>query len=145
MAHMHTHILSHSVCLEDPLLGRNAVYMHSTVTTLGGDELVHWIPRNALDIVVMLREFPDAGPIRNAEDTSSIIRTTGNHVFARRAPSNIIDFVCRATVDRLTSARTRARSSLWTAHRKDMRTFQCSGSSSATCSLPYVAVGGRSV
>lgn len=84
--------------LEGTLLGGNAIHMHCTVTALGSDELVHRIPCDALDIVVMFCKFPDAGPVRNAEDTSGIVGAASNYVLPCRAPSKIVDFVCRATV-----------------------------------------------
>ena len=94
---MHAHILPHSVSLEDPLLGRDAVYMYSTITALGGDKLIHRIPCNALHIMVMFCKLSDAGPVRNTENTCCIVCAAGNYVFPCWAPSEIIDFVCRAT------------------------------------------------
>ena len=97
MAHMHTHILPHSMCLEDTLLVEMLYTWTAPVTTLGGDKFIHLIPRNALDIVVMFRKLPDAASV-HAENMSSIVRTTGNYIFPCWAPSEIINFVCCATV-----------------------------------------------
>jgi hypothetical protein len=98
MANMQTRILAYGVRLEHALLGGNTVDMHGTVAALGGDELVHRIPGDALYIVSVFRELTDAGPIRDAKDASGIICTASNNVFARRAPSEIINFIGRATV-----------------------------------------------
>jgi len=55
----HACILPYCMGLEGPLFRRNSIYVHRPVAALRRNILVQRVPRNALHIVVVLRNFMD--------------------------------------------------------------------------------------
>ena len=67
--------------------------MNGAITALRCYKLVHRIPGNALDVMIMLGEFAYARPVCDTENTRRVVCATGDHILARRAPGKVVDLV----------------------------------------------------
>lgn len=79
-------------------LGGNFVDVHRPIAALRRNVFVHWVPSNALHIVIMFHNLFNAFPVVRSEDPRDVIGATGEDVIPVRAPREIIDLHCSASV-----------------------------------------------
>jgi hypothetical protein len=77
----------------------NFVDVHRPIAALRRNVLVHRIPGDTLNVVVMLHDLFDAFPLVYGENPGDVIGATSKDVFPGGAPREIVDLHCSASVE----------------------------------------------
>jgi hypothetical protein len=92
-------ILSDGVYFERTAFGSDGVEVNRSVAALGGNIFVHRIPRDALHVVRVLRDFLNTRSIACVKDSGGVIGTSSYDPFPIRTPSKIVDLPRRTPDD----------------------------------------------